>query len=39
VAKRTIGLYRLILNVRVRNFNNAGKGKESTAEEAQSNPQ
>jgi hypothetical protein len=39
VAKGTIGLNRLILGVRVRNLNNAGKGKESTAEEAQSNPQ
>jgi hypothetical protein len=39
VAKGTIGLNRLSLSVRVRNLNNAGKGKESTAEEAQSNPQ
>jgi hypothetical protein len=39
VAKGTIGLDRLILSVRVRNLNNAGKGKESTAEEAQSNQQ
>jgi hypothetical protein len=39
VAKRTIALNRLILSVRVRNLNNAVKGKESTAEEAQSNPQ
>jgi hypothetical protein len=39
VAKRTLGLNRLILSAGVRNLTNAGKGKENTAEVAQSNPQ
>jgi hypothetical protein len=37
-AKRTDRLNRFILSVLVRNLHIAGKGRESTVEEAQSNP-